>query len=122
MEDHSPAALKRARKLRKEMTLPEALLWRLLKGKPMGVKFRKQHPIGEFVVDFYCAEKRLGIEIDGIAHDKMQRLIAIRPLPPTFKVEIEFYDAGEKGPKPDGKKYTITINEPRQLNSADLDK
>ena len=69
MEDHSPAALKRARKLRKEMTLPEALLWRLLKGKPMGVKFRKQHPIGEFVVDFYCAEKRLGIEIDGMAHD-----------------------------------------------------
>lgn len=50
------------------MTLPEVLLWRLLKGKPMGVKFRKQHPVGEFAIDFYCAEKRIGIEIDGIAH------------------------------------------------------
>ncbi len=69
MEDHSPEALKRARKLRREMTLPEVLLWRLLRGKPMGVKFRKQHPVGEFALDFYCAEKRLGIEIDGIAHD-----------------------------------------------------
>ena len=69
MEDHSPEALKRARKLRREMSLPEVLLWRLLRGKPMGVKFRKQHPVGEFVLDFYCAEKRLGIEIDGIAHD-----------------------------------------------------
>lgn len=35
----------------------------------MGVKFRKQHPVGEYALDFYCAEKRLGIEIDGIAHD-----------------------------------------------------
>jgi very-short-patch-repair endonuclease len=69
MEDHTPEALKRARKLRREMTLPEVLLWRLLKGKPMGVKFRKQHPVGDFIVDFYCAEKRVGIEIDGIAHD-----------------------------------------------------
>ena len=69
MEDRSPDALKRARKLRREMSLPEVLLWRLLRGKPMGVKFRKQHPVGEFSLDFYCAEKRLGIEIDGIAHD-----------------------------------------------------
>jgi very-short-patch-repair endonuclease len=69
MENHSPEALKLARKLRREMTLPEVLLWQQLRGKPQGVKFRKQHPVGNFSLDFYCAEKRLGIEIDGIAHD-----------------------------------------------------
>lgn len=73
MEDHSPQALKNARKLRQEMTVPEVLLWRLLRGKPMGVKFRKQHPIENYVVDFYCAEKRIAIEIDGIAHDMGDR-------------------------------------------------
>ena len=69
MEDHSPDALDKARKLRREMTLPEVLLWNHLRGKPMGVKFRKQHPIDQYVVDFYCATKRIAIEIDGIAHD-----------------------------------------------------
>lgn len=73
MEDHAPEALASARRLRREMTLPEVLLWRLLKGKPMGVKFRKQHPIENYVVDFYCAEKRFAIEIDGIAHDMGDR-------------------------------------------------
>ncbi|WP_374543570.1 endonuclease domain-containing protein [Sphingorhabdus sp.] len=73
MEDHTPKALASARRLRREMTLPEVLLWRLLKGKPMGVKFRKQHPIKNHVVDFYCAEKRIAIEIDGIAHDMGDR-------------------------------------------------
>jgi very-short-patch-repair endonuclease len=73
MEDHSPEALKNARKLRREMSLPEVLLWRLLRGKPMGVKFRKQHPIDNYVLDFYCADKRIAIEIDGISHDMGNR-------------------------------------------------
>lgn len=51
------------------MSLPEVLLWRLLKSKPMGVKFRKQHPLGDFVVDFFCHPARTVFEIDGIAHD-----------------------------------------------------
>jgi very-short-patch-repair endonuclease len=69
MEDHSPTALAAARRLRRTMSLPEVLLWNQLRGKPLGVKFRKQHPIGDYVVDFYCAEKRLAVEIDGIAHN-----------------------------------------------------
>lgn len=69
MEGHTPEALKRARKLRREMTLPEVLLWQHLRGKPQGVKFRKQHPVGDFSLDFYCADKRLGIEVDGVAHN-----------------------------------------------------
>jgi very-short-patch-repair endonuclease len=58
-----------ARRQRRKLTLPEGLLWRLLKGKPDGVKFRKQHPLGKYALDFYCAAAKLGIEVDGISHD-----------------------------------------------------
>ena len=51
------------------MTLPEVLLWRELKGKPQGIKFRKQFPVRGYVADFACVEVRLLIEIDGIVHD-----------------------------------------------------
>jgi very-short-patch-repair endonuclease len=73
VEDHSPKALAAARRLRRTMSLPEVLLWTQLRGKPLGVKFRKQHPVGDYVVDFYCAEKRLAVEINGIAHDMGDR-------------------------------------------------
>jgi very-short-patch-repair endonuclease len=51
------------------MSLPEVLLWRELRRKAGGFRFRKQHPVGKYVLDFYCAEARLGVEIDGIVHD-----------------------------------------------------
>ncbi len=59
----------KARHLRDNLSLPEALLWRLLKGLPEGVHFRSQHPIGNYVLDFYCAKAKVAFEIDGIAHD-----------------------------------------------------
>ncbi|WP_369821490.1 endonuclease domain-containing protein [Novosphingobium sp. CF614] len=62
-----------ARKLRKEMTLPEVLLWRELRGKPRGLKFRRQFPIAGYVADFACVEVRLLIEVDGIVHDMGER-------------------------------------------------
>ena len=55
------------------MTLPEVLLWKLLRQKPLGVKFRNQHPVGDFVADFYCHKAKLIIEIDGIGHDMGNR-------------------------------------------------
>ncbi|WNO53581.1 endonuclease domain-containing protein [Stakelama saccharophila] len=58
-----------ARKLRRKLTLPEAMLWRRLRGGATGVKFRRQHPIGPYIVDFYCPRARLAIEIDGSVHD-----------------------------------------------------
>ena len=61
--------LKRARKLRSEMSMPEALLWRELRSRPGGFKFRRQHPAGVYVLDFFCAAVRLAIEVDGMAHD-----------------------------------------------------
>jgi very-short-patch-repair endonuclease len=55
------------------MSLPEVLLWNRLRGKPAGVKFRKQHSLGDYVIDFFCASKRVAVEIDGIAHDMGDR-------------------------------------------------
>ena len=61
--------VKLARKLRSEMSLPETVLWRELRKRPGGFKFRRQHPAGAYVLDFYCASVRLAIEVDGMAHD-----------------------------------------------------
>ena len=66
----TPRNTPRARQLRQEMSLPEVLLWNLLRKAPGGVIFRRQHSFEEkIVVDFYCAKARVCIEIDGIAHD-----------------------------------------------------
>jgi len=60
----------RARELRKEMTPAEKLLWSRLRNKQLkGLKFRRQHPLGPFIADFYCAARRLVVEIDGDIHD-----------------------------------------------------
>ena len=63
----------KARELRDNLSLPEVLLWRLLKGSPDGVHFRSQHPVGRSVLDFYCAKAKIAFEIDGIAHDMGDR-------------------------------------------------
>jgi very-short-patch-repair endonuclease len=62
-----------AKELRREMSLPEVLLWQRLKTRPNGLKFRKQHDAGKYVLDFYCHEVRLIVEVDGIAHDMGDR-------------------------------------------------
>jgi very-short-patch-repair endonuclease len=76
-ENHTP--ISRARKLRKEMTEEEKLLWKYLRNRNFkGLKFLRQHPLiydeisyqpKYFIPDFYCAEKKLIIEIDGKIHD-----------------------------------------------------
>lgn len=58
-----------ARKLRRQMTLPEVLLWERLRSGKTGAKFRRQHPVGSYVADFCCLPLRLIVEIDGKAHD-----------------------------------------------------
>ncbi|WP_299328482.1 endonuclease domain-containing protein [Parasphingopyxis sp.] len=62
-----------ARRLRREMTLPETLLWKQIRGKRLGHKFRRQYPIGPYIADFYCSSARLVVEIDGQAHDNAIR-------------------------------------------------
>ena len=68
--------VKRARALRRKLSLPEVLLWQQLRKRPGGLKFRKQFPIGGMTVDFACLERRLIIEVDGTGHsfgDQPQR-------------------------------------------------
>jgi very-short-patch-repair endonuclease len=58
-----------ARKMRSDMTPEEAVLWeRLRKNRLDGLRFRRQRPIGRYVVDFYCAEALLAVELDGGSH------------------------------------------------------
>jgi cyclase len=61
--------------LRKHMTPSELLLWERLKGKQLGFKFRRQHPIGQYIADFYCHKAQLVVEIDGgyhLNHDQIE--------------------------------------------------
>ena len=57
----------KARALRRNMTLPEGMLWLELRKRPGGFKFRRQHPIGNYIVDFYCPAVRLVVEVDGLS-------------------------------------------------------
>ena len=64
-----PGIRKRARELRQPQAPAESTLWRKMRGRQLaGLKFRRQHLIGQFIVDFYCAAHRLVIEIDGDSH------------------------------------------------------
>lgn len=62
-----------AKRERRSGNLPEVLIWHELRKRPGGFKFRRQHPLGEVVLDFACLEKRLAIEIDGEAHNRGDR-------------------------------------------------
>jgi very-short-patch-repair endonuclease len=62
-------ANERARTLRKSMSSAERLLWRGLRSRQIdGARFRRQHPIGSYIVDFVCLERRLVVEVDGGQH------------------------------------------------------
>lgn len=65
-EIHNKSSLKEIRKqLRNSATETEELLWQYLKNKQLGEKFRRQHSVKNYILDFYCPQKRLGIELDG---------------------------------------------------------
>jgi very-short-patch-repair endonuclease len=62
-----------AKRLRKQMTPPEIALWLALRSNEAGLRFRRQHAAGRYVLDFYCAPARLAIEVDGEAHNRPER-------------------------------------------------
>ena len=66
-------AARNARSLRRKMTLPEVILWHWLRQRPDGLKFRRQYPTGRYVLDFFCSDARLAIEVDGEAHSRGDR-------------------------------------------------
>ena len=64
------ATMARAKVLRRTLTPPEARIWLLLKGRKLGgLQWRKQHPVGPYVLDFFCASAQLCLEIDGASHE-----------------------------------------------------
>ena len=63
----------RARDLRRAMTLPEVILWQQIRGRRLdGIRFRRQHPIGSYILDFYCEDARLAVEVDGESHSQAE--------------------------------------------------
>jgi len=67
----SAAILANARSLREQQTDAEKLLWLLLRDRRLaGFKFRRQHPLGRYIIDFYCHEAKLAIELDGGGHNE----------------------------------------------------
>ena len=62
-----------ARKLRRELSLPEVKLWQALRLRPAGFKFRRQHAAGNYVIDFFCTGAKLAVEVDGAFHGYRER-------------------------------------------------
>lgn len=60
--------------MRKEATPAEAHLWQALRGSALGVRFRRQHPVGRFILDFWCPAARLVVEVDGAVHDEGEQV------------------------------------------------
>ena len=59
----------RARALRRNATLEERILWQIVRNRKLGYKFRRQHPLPPYVLDFYCPQARVAVELDGAQHD-----------------------------------------------------
>jgi len=68
----SNLVFERAKELRDNMTPSEIILWGYLKDSPHGHKFRRQHPINNYVADFYCHSLKLIIEVDGTVHENKE--------------------------------------------------
>jgi very-short-patch-repair endonuclease len=69
---YNPKLKQLAQELRKNSTLAEVLLWKQIKNKALGVEFHRQVPIDEYIVDFYCHEIMLAVEVDGESHDDIK--------------------------------------------------
>ena len=67
-----------ARQMRRQPTPSESQLWHRLRDRKLGYRFRRQHPIGRFIVDFYCAQAQLVVEVDGPVHEYTPEEDAVR--------------------------------------------
>jgi len=82
-----PLIFRNAEALRYRMTAAEELLWGYLKGSQLGVKFRRQHPLGIYIADFYCHKHKLVIELDGSIHELPK--IAINDIERQRNLELD---------------------------------
>ncbi|MDZ7660011.1 endonuclease domain-containing protein [Fodinibius sp.] len=85
---YNPELKELARNLRKNMTHAEVLLWQKIRRKSLGYQFHRQVPMLEYIVDFYCHELKLAIEVDGGAHEHPET--SVNDL--TRQKEIESYN------------------------------
>jgi very-short-patch-repair endonuclease len=78
MSDQIPKPIMKrlASDLRSNQSAPETLLWKILRDRRIAVKFRRQMPIGDFIVDFVCLRQRLIVELDGPHHDDPDQIAA----------------------------------------------
>jgi very-short-patch-repair endonuclease len=68
------AVVDRARNLRREQTPAEVRLWLALRNRQLaGLKFRRQHPYGQFILDLFCVEHQLAVEVDGAVHHNLEQ-------------------------------------------------
>ncbi|MFP4019804.1 MAG: endonuclease domain-containing protein [Bacteroidales bacterium] len=81
-----PNIFRKAEELRNNMTEAEKLLWKRLSKKQLGVRFKAQHPIEQFIADFYCHSAKLVIELDGEIHNHQKEYDIGR------EAEMEKYD------------------------------
>ena len=65
-----PIMIERARDLRADATIFERRIWQHIRNKKLGVRFRRQHPVAGYILDFACEERKLGIELDGSQHNE----------------------------------------------------
>ena len=63
-------AQKRAKGLRRALTVPERVLWQMLRRNQQQLHFRRQHAVGPYILDFYCAAAKLCVEVDGTGHEQ----------------------------------------------------
>jgi very-short-patch-repair endonuclease len=71
MRGRTERTLEASRRLRSEMTPAEAVLWKAVRQEGIpGMRFRRQHAIGRFILDFYCPQHRVAVELDGAVHDE----------------------------------------------------
>ncbi len=80
MRVRDKSKIKIARKLRGDMSPPEVMIWIYLRQRKDGLAFRRQHPVGPYILDFYCSQAKLAVEIDGEHHyyEEQQRRDAVR--------------------------------------------
>jgi very-short-patch-repair endonuclease len=70
---YEPHLLLKARELRKKMTIGEVVLWQRIRKRKLGVQFHRQVPVNKYIIDFYCHELMLAIEIDGDYHNRISQ-------------------------------------------------
>jgi very-short-patch-repair endonuclease len=99
-----PHLLERRRQLRQKMTWAEEVIWKYVRRKGLGVKFRRQQSFKNFIIDFYCSDLQLAIEVDGDTH---------------LDEEVQQYDAWRQQQLEDYNIQFIRIPNPRLLVDAD---